>query len=186
MENPLEPNQNDRGKTTLTVILVVSLIGPILFFTTIRLFHLNGLPGYFMQLAFYLVGYLLAFWGLKTERLSLSVNARKLLAAIGCLVVSWSLYVLFLQISGLAKLPDEIQTLINTPAWKIGENILSTWFFVGMAQELLYRGYFLASFQRYFTRGENRRRTITAILITSVFSHFGIFHQEYSRLHLVK
>lgn len=174
MENSLKPNQEDRGKTVLAIIMVVALILPIPFFTAIQLFHLNGLPAYFLQLALYLLFYLLAFWGLKRERISLAITARKLLETIGCLLVSWLLFVLFLHISGIAKLPEEIQTLINAPAWKIGAQILSTWFFVGMAEDLLFRGYFLASFQRYFTRGENRRRTITAILITSIF--FSLWH----------
>jgi membrane protease YdiL (CAAX protease family) len=174
MENSLEPNQNNREKTILAIIMVVAFILPIPFFTTIQLFHLNGLPVYFMQLALYLMFYLLAFWGLKIERISLPISVRKLLEAIGCLLVGWLLYVLFLHISGIAKLPEEIQTLINVPAWKIGAQILSTWFFVGTAEELLFRGYFLASFKRYFTRGENRRRTITAILLTSLF--FSLWH----------
>lgn len=174
MENSLEPNQNNRGKTIPAIIMVAALILPIPVFTTIQLFHLNGLPVYFLQLALYLMFYLLAFWGLKTEGISLPINVRKLLEAIGCLLASWSFYVLFLHISGIARLPEEIQTLINVPAWKTGAQILSTWFFVGMAEELLFRGYFLASFLRHFTRGENRRRTITAVLISSIF--FSLWH----------
>ena len=174
MESSLEPNQNNRGKTVLAIIMVVAFILPIPFFTAIQLFKLNGLPVYFLQLALYLVFYLLAFWGLKIERISLPINARKLLETIGCLLVSWLFYALFLHIPGIAKLPEEIQTLINVPVWKTGAQILSTWFFVGMAEELLFRGYFLASFQHYFTQGENRRRTITAILITSIF--FSLWH----------
>ena len=154
--------------------MVAALILPIPVFTIVQLFHLNGLPVYFLQLALYLLFYLLAFWGLKTEGISLPINSRKLLEAIGCLLASWLLYVLFLHISGIARLPEEIQTLINVPVWKTGAQILSTWFFVGMAEELLFRGYFLASFRRHFTRGENRRRTITAVLISSIF--FSLWH----------
>ncbi|MEM3459969.1 MAG: CPBP family intramembrane glutamic endopeptidase [Candidatus Micrarchaeaceae archaeon] len=174
MENSVETNRDNRGKTTLAIIMVVALILPIPFFTAIQLFHLNGLPVYFLQLALYLMLYLLAFWGLKKERIPLAINTQKLLEAIGYLLASWLLYVLFLHISGIAKLPEEIQTLLNIPAWKIGAQILSTWFFVGIAEELLFRGYFLASFKRYLTQGENRRRTITTVLITSLF--FSLWH----------
>lgn len=52
--------------------------------------------------------------------------------------------------------------------------ILSAWLFVGLGEEVLFRGYFLAGFRRYFTGGTSRRRTILACVLLSAF--FSLWH----------
>jgi membrane protease YdiL (CAAX protease family) len=178
MNTTLESNEKRQAKTVLIIIIVALFILATLYFGIIRLLGLNGWPSYFAQLALYLVVYLLAFWGLKKERISLSVNARIFLGAIIFLMIGWLLYAIFLQISGMAKVLDEIQSLIRVPAWIIGKQIIMYWFFVGMAEELLFRGYILTSFQRHFTQGESRRRTIVAVLITSMIFSFWHIPQK--------
>jgi len=174
MDTVLEPDEKRPAKKVQIIILVLTITLPILFFSAIRLLSLSGLPVYFMQLALYLVFFLLAFWGLKRESIALPVKAQMLLDAIVFLTLGWLLYALFLSVSGMANLPDEIQTLRSMPAWKIGAQILSAWFFVGMAEELLFRGYVLAIIQRTFSKWKGRRATVVAVLITSLF--FSLWH----------
>ena len=66
------------------------------------------------------------------------------------------------------------RTLKNIPVWKTGAQILSIWFFVGIGEELLFRGYFLEAFWRHFTHGTDRQRTMVAILFVSAL--FSIWH----------
>jgi membrane protease YdiL (CAAX protease family) len=169
-----ESNEQKQGKVLLASIMVVALMLPLLFFVAIDYWELDGLSVYFSQLGLYLLFYLLAFWGLKRENISLPINSRLLRQAVGLVLVGWLLYALIIHLLGVVKWPDEIQTLGSTPAWKVWAQILSTWFFVGLGEEILFRGYFLAAFWRYFTNGTGRRRTIQAILLSSAF--FSLWH----------
>jgi membrane protease YdiL (CAAX protease family) len=152
----------------LTVVLA------ILFSVAVALFQLKGFPSYVIQLGIYLIFYLLAWWGLKWEQITLPINAWLILEALVWSLVGWLFFVLLIQLLGLTQLSEEFQTLKNTPAWIIGAQILSDWFFVGMGEEVLFRGYFLQAFRRHFTSGTNRRRTVVAILLVSAF--FSLWH----------
>lgn len=169
-----ESGEQKQGKVLLASIMVVALVLPLLFFGAIEYSELDGWAVYFSQICLYLSFYLLAFWGLKSENISLPINSRLLGQAVGWVFVGWLLYTLIIHLLGVAEWPDEMQALRSTPAWKIGALILSTWFFVGLGEEILFRGYFLASFWRYFTTGTSRRRTIQAILLSSAF--FSLWH----------
>lgn len=169
-----ESGQQKQGKMLLATIMVVTLMLPLLFFVAIDYWELDGLPVYFSQLGLYLLFYLLAFWGLKREKVALPISRRLLGQAVGWVVIGWLLYALIIHLLGLVRWPDEIQTLRSIPAWKIWAQILSTWFFVGLGEEILFRGYFLAAFWRYFTNSTSNRRTILAILLSSAF--FSLWH----------
>lgn len=67
-------------------------------------------------------------------------------------------FVLLIQLFGLAQLSEEFLALQKIPAWKIGMQLLSTWLFVGLGEEVLFRGYFLKAFWRHFTIETDRRR----------------------------
>ncbi len=174
MENTSPPMENNRGKAVLVTIMALAFVAAILFWVAIQLFQPKGLPLYFAQLGLYLIFFLLAWWGLKQERIHLPVNARSILEALAWSLVGWLIFLLVVQLLGMARLPEEFQALKDTPAWKIGANILSTWVFVGLGEELLFRGYFLKAFWRHFTRGTDRRRTVVAILLVSAF--FSLWH----------
>jgi membrane protease YdiL (CAAX protease family) len=171
MSTPIEKN---RGKAVLIIIMALTFVLVVIFWMTIQLYQLKGLPLYFMQLGLYLIFYLLAWWGLKQERITLPVNARLVLEALAWSLVGWLFFVLLIQLLGLARLPEEFQALKNTPAWKTGAQILSNWFFVGMGEEVLFRGYFLKAFWRHFIIGTDRRRTVVAFLLVSAF--FSLWH----------
>ena len=174
MENTSTPIEKDRGKAVLVLIMVLTLVLVTLYWAAIQVFQLEGLTLYFMQLGLYLIYFLLACWGLKQEQISLPINTRRILEALAWTLVGWLLFLLLIHLLGAVRLPEELQALKNTPAWKIGAKILSTWFFVGMGEEVLFRGYFLKAFRRHFTRGTDRRRTVAAVLLVSAF--FSLWH----------
>jgi membrane protease YdiL (CAAX protease family) len=174
MENIAAPMNKDRRKAVLVIIMVLTFVVVILFWVAIQLFQPQGLPLYFMQLGLYLVLYLFAWWGLKHERTHLPVNPRLILEALAWSLVGWLLFLLLIQLLGMVRLSEEFQALKNTPAGEMGAQILKTWFFVGMGEEVLFRGYILKAFLRHFTRGTDRRRTVVAILLVSAF--FSLWH----------
>jgi membrane protease YdiL (CAAX protease family) len=146
----------------------------ILFWAAIQIIHLEGIPLYFLQLGLYLLLFLFALWGLKQEKITLSVNARRILEGLVWTLVSWLLFLLLIQLLGMINLPDEFQALKNTPAWKVAAKILSTWIFVGIGEEILFRGYFLKAFFTHFTHGTVRRRIVIAVVLVSAI--FSLWH----------
>jgi membrane protease YdiL (CAAX protease family) len=167
----LEKNQ---GKIALFAIMTLTVVLVVVYWWTIQSLEITGLPLYFMQLGLYLTFYLLARWGMKQEGIFLPLNTRRILEAAAWSLMGWLFFVLMLQLLGLAQLSAEFHALMNVPAWKIGAKILSTWFFVGMGEEVLFRGYFLKAFWRHFTGESDRRRTMNAILLSSTF--FSLWH----------
>ena len=174
MDNTSTPIKKNRGKAVLVIIMALTFVLAILFWVVISIFQLKGHLPYFMMLGLYLIFYLLAWWGLKQEQIALPITARLILEALAWSLVGWLLFVLLIQLLGLARLPVEFQALKNTPAWEIGAQILSAWFFVGMGEEVLFRGYFLKAFWRHFTSGTDRRRTVVAVLLVSAL--FSLWH----------
>ena len=155
-------------------IMAAATLLPFLFFGAITHWGLDGLPVYFLQLGLYLLLYLLAFVGLKRDHVSLPINARLLWQALGWTLAGWLFYALTIHLLGLVGWPEAFRALGSVPAWKIGAQILSAWLFVGLGEEVLFRGYFLASFRRFFTAGTSRRRTILASVLVSAF--FSLWH----------
>jgi membrane protease YdiL (CAAX protease family) len=145
-----------------------------LFWTAIQVFHWEGLPLYFLQLGLYLFLFLIALWGLRQDQITLPIDARRILKALAWSLVGWLLFLLVIQLLGITQLSEDLQVLKDTPAWQTGAKILSTWFFVGIGEEVLFRGYLLQAFGRHFTRGTSRQRTVKAILITSGL--FSLWH----------
>ena len=174
MENIISQKEISRGKAVLGVIITLTLVVSILFWVAIRSFQLQGLPLYFMQLGLYLVFFLLASWGMKQEQISLPFTRGMIVQGLAWSLAGWLGFVLLIQALGMANLPQEFLALQKTPAWKIGAQILSTWIFVGMGEELLFRGYFLKAFWRHFTCETDRRRMLKAALLSSAF--FSLWH----------
>lgn len=174
MENTSKPEKRNEGKSTLAVIITVSFAVTILFWAAIRQFHLQGLPLYFTQLGLYLFFFLIALWGLKQEQIALHVAKRHIIEALAYSLAGWLVFLLVIQLFGLVQLPLEFETFFKAPAWKIGAQILSTWLFVGIGEEVLFRGYILNSFWKRFTFGTDRQRKVRAVLLSSVI--FALWH----------
>ena len=174
MSNHQESNAQKQGPTLLISTMVAVILLPISFFAAIKHWSLDGLPVYFLQLGLYLALYLLAFVGLKRDKASLPINARLIWQAAKWTLMAWLFYALTIHLLGLVGWPEAFRALRSVPAWKIGAQILNAWFFVGLGEEVLFRGYFLAAFRRYFTQGTSRRRTILASVMSCAF--FSLWH----------
>lgn len=174
MVSPFAPTQSNRGKTVLAIIIALAVMMTILFWVAIKVFQLQGLPLYFSQLGLYLIFYLLAWGGMKQEQISLPVTKRLMIEALIGSAVGWVVFVLLIQLFGLTRLSEEFLALQKIPVWKIGMQILSTWLFVGLGEEMLFRGYFLKAFWLHFTIETDRRRMVKAVLLSSGF--FSLWH----------
>ena len=174
MVDTLTSFEKNLGKITLIVIMSLAAILVVVYWWLIQLLQIAGLPLYFMQLGLYLIFYLLAWWGMKQEGTSLSITTRRIMEALIWSLVGWLFFVLLIQVLGMVQLSEEFQSLAATPAWKICAKIFSTWFFVGMGEEVLFRGYFLSAIRRHFTSGTDQRRTVNAVLLSSAF--FSLWH----------
>lgn len=174
MGTPIAPDKRKPAKTVLAIIITLTVILTILYWATIKFFQLQGLTLYFAQLALYLTFFLLACWGMKREQISLPVTRRRVVEALAVSLVSWLVFLLVIQLLGLAHVPQQFLALQKIPAWKIGLQILSTWLFVGLGEEVLFRGYFLKAFWRHFTGEADRRRMLKAGLLAS--AAFSLWH----------
>lgn len=119
---------------------------------------------------------------MKQEQISLPISKRLIVETLVWSLVGWIFFQLLIQLLGFVQIPEEFQALRKIPAWKIGAQILSTWIFVFLGEEVLFRGYFLKAFFRHFTRKTNRRRTLNAILLSSAFFRSGISQLAFSGL----
>lgn len=167
-------NVTHRAKTALAIIIAMTFVLTIVYWWAIKLFQLQGLPLYFAMLGLYLVYFLMACWGMKQEQSALPVTKRLILEALAVSLVGWLAFMLLIQLLGLVQLSEAFLVLQNTPSWKIGAQILSTWLFVGVGEEVLFRGYFLKAFWRHFTAEIDRRRMVKAVLLVSAV--FSIWH----------
>jgi membrane protease YdiL (CAAX protease family) len=170
----MELSKKSQENVTFFIILTTVFLLPILFFGAIKFFHLSGLPVYFTQLGLYVLFFILAFWGIKTGNVYLPITIHTILDALFFLVLAWMIYVLVLSMTGIIQFSKELAALKATPFWKIGAQILSTWIFVGIAEELLFRGYLLERFQQAFVKWSDRKRTVTAVLVSSLL--FALWH----------
>jgi membrane protease YdiL (CAAX protease family) len=174
MQNSETFSPAPKGKTLFTLITTLTLALTVLFWAGIKSFQWSGLPLYLIQLGLYLLFYGLAFWGLRRERLSLPFSPRRLLETFAWPLLSWLVFLLLIQLLDLTRLPQEFQSLQKQPAWTIAAKMVSTWLFVGLGEEVLFRGYFLPAIWRHFTCQADRRRTLKTLLLSSAF--FSLWH----------
>lgn len=167
-------NTERRSIIHFWVIAGITVLLPVIFFFAIGWFDLEGLPLYFAQLGLYAAFFLLAFWGLITSRIRLDVRGRSVLDALFITLLAWLVYALVLTLTGIVQWPAALDALRAVPAWKIGAQILSTWIFVGIGEEILFRGYFLNQLHLVFTSGSARKRTLLAVLFSSLL--FSLWH----------
>ena len=82
MENESTPNGKNRRKAALVAVMALSLVLVIVFWMTIRLFQIKGLPLYLMQLGLYLTLFMLGWWGARQEQAALPLNGRRIREAL--------------------------------------------------------------------------------------------------------
>ncbi len=162
------------SKRTLILIVALSFVFVAIFWAVIQSFHLQGLILYFMQLGLYLILFLVALWGLKVEKINLSINLKRIVEALAWTLAGWLVYLLAVRWLGGVNLSEDFAALKTIPVGKIGANLLSTWLFVGFGEEVLFRGYFTPAFMRHFTRPTGKHRKASAMLLASVF--FSLWH----------
>jgi len=165
---------SNKEKNLPVVIGIIAFLLPILFFAAIKIFSLSGLPLYFAQLGLYALFYLLAFWGIKQSQISLSLNRQKVLAALTITLASWLIYALIITGTGIIRLGDEVAALRSVEAWKVWAQIVSTWLFVGIGEEVLFRGYFLKKLMAFYESKNAINATLLAVVVSSGF--FSVWH----------
>jgi len=163
-----------KEKSVLLTILTAAILLPVLFFIAIKLFDLSGLPVYFAQLGLYTLFFLLAFWGMKKSQIRLSFRGRKVLEAFAILLAGWLIYAAFISATGIIRLQEEVAALRAVEAWKVWAQIVSTWLFVGIGEEVLFRGYFLKKLLAFYESKNVKHVTLLAVLVSSVF--FSLWH----------
>lgn len=168
-------NSEDMTKHRIVIIVsVATVLLPLLFFGAILIFDLAGLPLYFAQLGLYAVFYLLAFWGMRSNGIRLQWNGKLVGCSLLVVLLSWLLYVLVMSVFGLVDLRQDARALASMPLWKIAAQIVSTWFFVGMAEEVLFRGFFLKKFLSWFEVRRSGHALLWAVITSSAF--FSLWH----------
>ncbi len=170
----MSDQSNTQKKFFPWIIGLLAVIFPVVFFIAINSFNMSGLPVYFLQLGLYAIFITLAFWGLHQAGIKLTINYKSILQAILLLVSSWLVYAAVLHLTRIVDVPVELKVLGTIPAWKIGANILSTWLFVGIGEELLFRGYFMTLIRDALEKRITKAVTRWAVLITSFL--FAIWH----------
>ncbi|MHB8087412.1 MAG: hypothetical protein CVT47_01420 [Thermoplasmata archaeon HGW-Thermoplasmata-2] len=165
---------SNHNKSVTPVIIVFTLLLPILFFAAVKVFNLGGLPLYFEQLGLYAFFFVLAFWGIKQSQISLPFSGRKVLAALAITLASWLIFVAIITGTGIIRLADEVTALRSVEAWKVWAQIVSTWFFVGIGEEVLFRGYFLKKLMAFYEGKNAKNATLLAVIVSSAF--FSVWH----------
>ncbi len=167
MESSFPTAEQKSRNIVLAVITILAFTLTLLFWLAINKFHLQSWPLYFAQLGFYFVFALLAWWGISSERFALKFNLSLILSGLAIALCSWLIFVAVIQFFGLAVVPQELALLRNSPLWKIGSQLLSIWIFVGIGEELLFRGYMLNALKRLLALRSSQRITLKAVLLSS-------------------
>ncbi len=170
----MESQTSKPNKFVIPAIIAAAFLLPIFFFIIIKLTGLSGLPLYFAQLGLYALFFLLAFWGMKQSQIRLTFSGRKVLEAFVILLASWLIYAAFISVAGIIRLPEEVAALRSATAWKVWAQIVSTWLFVGISEEVLFRGYFLKKLLVFYESKNAKRTTLLAVLVSSAF--FSLWH----------
>ncbi len=170
----MESQISKQNKIVTPVITVTALLLPVLFFTAIKVFNLSGLPLYFAQLGLYALFFGLAFLGIKQSQIRLSFSGRKTLLALALTLASWLIFMVIISGTGIIRLADDAAALRSVETWKVWAQIGSTWLFVGIGEEVLFRGYFLKKLMAFYEGKNAKNATLLAVIVSSVF--FSMWH----------
>ena len=149
-----------------TVFLLFAL--PVAEFGLLAKLGWKGLPVYLVQALLYVIFYGLAWWGLTTEKARLPFNARIVEQTALIAGAAWVAYALLIAVTGLAHPLAELREWSSRPLPLLAQAAMM-WLLVGMAEELVFRGYLLRSLQRLF-----KGRTATAVVVSSLV--YSLWH----------
>lgn len=151
------------------VILLIYLIPFVLFRWIVPLVAENDLARYLLTIFFALLWEGLAWWALKRDAIvpeTIGLTFSKIPQTLIVLAVGWAVWA---GIWALLVLPQvrasgqDVSLFIGAPA-----DILQQWLFVGVAEELLFRGYLLTRLQCVFSRFAQKWSVWLAVLASGL------------------
>ena len=149
-----------KSKTLLTVILFIYLYGIVYYFVIPQPTTTEDM--YIRTMISSLIFGLLAIWAMQKDNLEfrlIGFQTTKLYQAIFILFIGWSIFsailLCFLMFSGKDVIP-----IFAEP-----KSILLHWLFVGIGEELLYRGYLITSLLYVFTSFPQKRQIFLAVIL---------------------
>ncbi|MGD2161850.1 MAG: CPBP family intramembrane metalloprotease [Anaerolineales bacterium] len=161
--------ERSRSNLPFVLILVGVYLYPLLLFTLVNKFarEATGLQ-YFLTIGSSILLSTLAIWAMRHGRFSLQdagVSLRKAIEAVFLLCVVWCVYGIILTLFGAQNL---LQGSTDP------SQLLQQWLFVGIAEELLFRGYLLERIRSYFQMAPRWVATLSAAAISSAI--FATWH----------
>lgn len=172
MENSYseKTNPSTSGLGTLSVVILFIYLFPLLLFRVVApLVADNELAKYLLTIFSALFVGFLAWWALKRDAIApetIGLTFSKIPQTLIILAAGW---VVWAGIWALIALPQvrasgqDISLFISTPS-----AIFQQWLFVGICEELLFRGYLLTRLQFAFSRIAERWSTLLAILVSGL------------------
>lgn len=157
---------------TISIVMIVSFLLPIVLFSTVMpLIKNNSVAVYFETIIAGLILGGLALWAIHNDRIpmaKLGMNLSKYREAIIMLIIGWTIVAAIL-IPLILIGGKNVWDFLCDPL-----EIIETWLFVGVVEELLFRGYLLTRLLRSFERLPKIWGTSAAIACSSAF--FTITH----------
>ena len=158
-----------RIKTLLTVVLFTHLYGIVYYFVIPQPITTEDM--YIRTMIASLTSGLLGIWAMQKDGIelrSIGLQMTKLYEAIGILFIGWSIFsvglLCFVTFSG--------ETV--TPILAASKDILLDWLFVGIGEELLFRGYLVSSLMYIFSGFPLKRQIFLVLLLSN--SLFATVH----------
>ncbi len=164
----VNPSTNGLG-TLLVVILFIYLFPLLLFRIVAPLIVDNVLARYLLTIFSALLLGILAWWALKRDAIvpeTIGLSFSKIPQTLIILVAGWAVWA---GVWALIALPQvrasgqDIALFISAPS-----AIFQQWLFVGLAEELLFRGYLLTRLQFAFSSIAKKWSTLLAILVSGL------------------
>lgn len=161
--------QHTSDRKTLLTVIIVSLVYPAALYVVISTLAVTSPTARYALTVFsaaVLLG--LALWAMNRDgisRESVGWTKARVQQALGYMVVAW---VVLGAAHGVAVGSLRIGAHVTVPA------LIQQWLFVGMAEEMLYRGYLLQRLQREFSHWAARKARIGAVVVSSLL--FAAMH----------
>jgi membrane protease YdiL (CAAX protease family) len=172
-----QPAQAPARRSTLLIILLFGYLYPaFLFGIVVPWMRENTTLNYLLTVISALLFFGLALWALRRDSIDLAglgFRRAKLYQTLFVPLLTWLVFTVFLIAYSLAAgqvgseqggspFPSSLALLIQQ------------WLFVGIGEELFFRGYLLAAFAAVFTRLPSKWRTLLGVLLSS--AAFATFH----------
>ena len=171
---------NDR---TVLGITVLAFFIPSLFYFGILLPFRQSMSAVGItagSVAVFSLLFVLSAWGLAKDRVHLDIGRKKVFLAILLSIGGWAIYAGLQLAFSMDSLSNIGLTLGKLAAWPRVLGWVCTWLFTGFAEELLFRGYFLAKIKHILGQmGNKRPMMIAAVLANAIFALWHIPNRAY-------